>query len=200
MQLLVNSSTNLPNHSAINNKMRPTQAQAFHPENIPTAIAQCRPDGEVPVLERHFDGGQCRVYKVVFSNKESWAVRIPLHVQSSSKEAMIDVMKGELDTVLELNRKSFPWVAKYHGSSFTFENPVGYPFLAFSWLEGIPLPWSEPELPRPSRNKVLWQLAELQVTLIECTKEKSVSSLFPAEVSAHHSRRDRYGLFQKSDE
>jgi len=155
--------------------------QNFHPENIPTAISTFRPDGEVPVLNKqHWDGGQCRIFKVDFSNGESWSVRIPIHIQCNSQDTVISLLQGEQRLLQELGSRDFPWVPKHHGSSLTFENLVGFPFMALSWIEGSPLSWTTTDPPRPVRDKVLRQVAEIQLTLIECTKEDSVSRYSPS--------------------
>lgn len=155
--------------------MPPNLMQTFHPENITAAISAFRPDGEVPALsEQYWDGGQCRIYKVDFLDGESWSVRLPIHVQSSSQDTIISVLRGEQDVLQELGRTDFHWAPKYCGSSLTFENLVGFPFMALSWIEGSPLFWSTTEPPRPIRDKVLGQIAEIQMTLIECSKENSV--------------------------
>ncbi|KAF1935922.1 hypothetical protein EJ02DRAFT_360414 [Clathrospora elynae] len=144
----------------------------FYSENITAAISTFRPDGEVPVLnEQHWDGGQCRIFKVDFANGESWSVRIPIHVQSDSQDTIIGVLQGEQDVLQELGKTDFPWAPKHYGSSLTFENLVRFPFMALSWIEGSPLLWTPTDPPRPVRNKVLAQVAEIQMTLIECTKE-----------------------------
>jgi hypothetical protein len=148
----------------------------FCPENITSAISTFRPDGEVPVLnKKHWDGGQCRIFKVDFSNGESWSIRLPIHVQSDSQDTIISILQGEQNVLQELGQKNFPWAPKHHGSSFTFENLVGFPFMALSWIDGLPLLWTITDPPRPVRNKVLHQIAEIQMTLIECTKEDRVS-------------------------
>jgi hypothetical protein len=148
----------------------------FCPENITAAISIFRPDGEVPVLnEQHWDGGQCRIFKVDFSNGESWSIRLPIHVRSDSQDTIISVLQGEQDVLQELGKRNFPWAPKHHGSSLTFENRVGFPFMALSWIDGSPLLWTTTHLPRPVRDKVLRQIAEIQMTLIECTQEDRVS-------------------------
>jgi hypothetical protein len=152
----------------------------FHSENITAAISTFRPDGEVPVLNKqHWDGGQCRIFKVDFANGDSWSVRIPIHVQSDSQDSIIGVLQGEQDVLQELGKTDFPWAPKHYGSSLTFENLVRFPFMALSWIEGSPLLWTPTDPPRPVRNKVLAQVAEIQMTLIECTKEDSASRHSP---------------------
>lgn len=146
--------------------------QNFHPENIPVAISAFRPGDEIPVLDiRSWNGGQCRIYKTYFSDGESWSVRIPIHVQGSSKDTIISILQGEQDVLEKIGSTGFPWAPKHHGSSFTFENEVGFPFMALSWIEGSPLRWTASYPPRPIRNKILRQVAEIQISLIECTRE-----------------------------
>ncbi|KAF1817062.1 hypothetical protein P152DRAFT_504466 [Eremomyces bilateralis CBS 781.70] len=152
--------------------MQSNLAYNFRPENIPAAVSAFRPDNEVPVLnERHFDGGQRRVYKVDFLNGESWAICLPIHVRSDSQDTIISLLRSERNIFQELGEKGFPWAPKPRGSILTFENLVGFPFLALVWIEGSPLSWSTTYPPRPVRDKVLRQVAEIQLSLIECTGE-----------------------------
>jgi hypothetical protein len=175
--------------------------QTFHPENIPASISAFRPDGEVPVLnERYMDGGECRIFKVDFSDGESWSVRIPIHVQSDSQDAIISVLRGEQDVLQEIGAADFPWAPKHHGSSFTFENLVGYPFIVLSWIEGSPLLWTANYPPRPVRNKILGQVAEIQMSLIECTKENSIFSHLPSSANAYvYCRGKRHSVFLENN-
>jgi hypothetical protein len=120
--------------------MRPNQEQGFHPENIPIAISHFRSDSQVPVLnEKQYDGGQCRIFKTDFPDGESWAVRIPLHVRNASREAIISLIKDEVDVLQELEMKGFRWAAKHRGSSLIFENLIGHPFIALTWIPGTQL-------------------------------------------------------------
>jgi hypothetical protein len=155
--------------------------QTFHSENIPAAISTFLPNSEVPVLnERYMDGGQCRIFKVDFLNGESWSVRIPIHLQSDSQGAIINALRREQEVLQEIGGKYFPWAPKHHGSSLTFENVVGYPFIVLSWIEGSPLLWTANYPLRPIRNKILGQVAKIQMSLIEHTKENSIFSSLPS--------------------
>jgi hypothetical protein len=108
----------------------------FRPDKIAAAISTFRPDGEVPALgEQYWDGGQCRIYKVDFSNGESWSVRLPIHIQSSSQDTIIRQLQDEQDVLQELERSGFDWAPKCRGSSLTFDSLVEFPFLALSWIE-----------------------------------------------------------------
>ncbi|KAF9698793.1 hypothetical protein EKO04_002860 [Ascochyta lentis] len=167
----------------------------FHPENLIAAISAFRSDGKTPILnERHWDGGQCRIFKVDFSNRESWSVRIPIHVQSDFEDAIINILEGEQCILQELGRIGFPWAPKYYGSSLTFDNPVGFPFMALSWIEGSPLVWTPTDPPRPVRDKVLGQVAKIQMALIECTKEsKGTATQYFSRLVANRLSRVRNG-------
>jgi len=154
--------------------MAPILKPTFYPENIPLAVSAFRPDRQVPVLnQQHFDGGQCRIFKVDFSDGESWAVRIPLHLQTDSQDAIINVLRDEQVVLQEIGKTTFAWAPKLHGSSFKFDNPLGFPFLTLSWIEGSPLTWTANYPPRPVRDKVLAQIAEIQRSLIECTQDSN---------------------------
>jgi hypothetical protein len=166
------SSPNLDNSFQTKQIMEGTPV--FHPQNIPRAIATLRSDGQVPVLnETYFDGGQCRIYKVDFPDKESWAIRIPLHIRNAPPEAIIDLLQGEILILEELEVKGFRWAPRLQGSSLTFENSVGYPFIALSWIAGESLSWSLEQPAQPIRDKILRKIASIMMSLIECTSEKS---------------------------
>ncbi|KAF9733862.1 hypothetical protein PMIN03_011819 [Paraphaeosphaeria minitans] len=152
-------------------------SKTFCPENIPEVVSTFRTDGAIPVLDQKFhDGGQCRIYKVNFLDGKSWSVRFPIHVRSESQEDIVKLLKDEQDVLQELDEKGFPWAAKHIGSCFTFDNSIGFPYIALSWIEGMPLSWTTTYPPRLIRNKILDQVATIQITLIECTKEDRSSA------------------------
>jgi hypothetical protein len=98
-------------------------------------------------------------------------VRIPLHVQSECNTTIIIIPEDEQLILQELGNTRFSWAPRYRGFSLTFDNTVGFPFMALSWIKGSPLRWTPMYLPRPIRNKLLYQVAEIQIALVECTKE-----------------------------
>lgn len=151
--------------------MEGTRPGEFNPQNIPHEIAALQPDiFQVPVLnEKYFDGGQCRIYKVDFPHKESWAVRIPLHIRNAPRRAIINLLQGEIIILQELEAKGFRWAPRLRGSSLTFENSVGYPFIALSWLSGDSLSWSLEQPARPIRDQILGQIASIIMSLVEST-------------------------------
>ncbi len=77
--------------------------QTFRPEKIPTSIFDFPPYGEVPVLnKRYMNDGEFPIFKVDFSDGESWSVRIPIHVQSDSQDATISVFRVKQDVLQEI--------------------------------------------------------------------------------------------------
>lgn len=149
---------------------------SFKRENIPVAVSTFRSDGEVPVLDsQHFEGNLCYVFKVNFSDEESWAVRIP---NTTSQKPPIAYVEKEQIIIQELNRVAFRPAPRFIGASNTFDNPVGHPFIVLSWLEGSPLTWSPTSPPRPIRDEVLREITELQLQLIYRTSESSMYEVF----------------------
>jgi aminoglycoside phosphotransferase (APT) family kinase protein len=125
----------------------------------------------------HLQGGLFERRKLV--------LRVPIHMQSDSHQAITRVVEDEHNVLQELNKANFAWAPKLHGSSFTFENLIGFPFMALSWIEGSTLLWTMTDPPRPVRDKVLRQIAEIQMALIECTKEDRMSRYHASCANIH---------------
>lgn len=183
--------------------MVPALSRTLRPENIPVAISAFRTDGQVSVLnDQYFDGGQCRIFKADFGDGESWAVRIPIHVESDSQETIISVIQHEQAVLQEIGGSGFLWAPKLHGSSCTFENEIGFPFMVLSWIKGSPLSWTPTYPSRPIRDKVLAQVAGIQICLIECTKETTrvTSSEFFSRIIRNKISRVRNGRLSNISE
>jgi hypothetical protein len=154
--------------------MASNERQTFKVENIFTALSRLGISGEAPYLDGEFRGGQCRVFKVSFQDAASLAVRVPLYMDNAGgPDAKIEALQMELRNLQALEAKSFPWSPRCCGQSLTFDNAVEHPFLVLSWLDGVQLSWDENVPPRPVRDKVLEQMASIQLALIECTLEHS---------------------------
>lgn len=141
------------------------------------AVSQLRSDKQIPTLRQYFDGGQCRVFKVTFADGESWAVRVPLFVRHASQDTIIHLLESEAQILEELETKGFPWAAKLRGRSLNFDNVIGYPFIALTWIPGSQLSWTDEIPTRTLRNKILHQVAMLHTSLIECTQETSMFNI-----------------------
>lgn len=77
-----------------------------------------------------------------------------------------------------LEAKGFPWAPKPRGCSLAFDNPLKYPFIVLDWIEGDTLYWGEEFPSQPLRDKLLDQLAEIQMSLLERTLNDGMSSSF----------------------
>ncbi|OAQ59494.1 phosphotransferase enzyme family domain-containing protein [Purpureocillium lilacinum] len=138
-------------------------------ENLPVAVSRLRVDGAVPTITQKLTGGQCCVFKADFLSGESWAVRVPLLV--SDRAGIRIIIQAEADLLQQLEMKGFLWAPKYQGHDASFNNDIGCPFIALAWIPGNPLSWSDDHPPRSLRDKVLSQMARIQESLIECTKQ-----------------------------
>lgn len=148
-------------------KMAPDWTHAFEAKDLITALAQVGIGGEDPSIDKEYRGGQCHIFKVQFQTT-AVAVRASLYDRS---EAKIDALTAELRMLRALEAKGFAWSPRCLGESLTFDNPIKHPFLVLGWIHGEALSWDEETPPRPTRDKVLGQMAAIQLALIECTLE-----------------------------
>ncbi|KAL2856127.1 hypothetical protein BJX68DRAFT_279575 [Aspergillus pseudodeflectus] len=177
------------------------QQQSFYENTIPIAISEFRNDRQIPTLCQYFDGRQCRVFKVTFTDGESWAVRVPLFVRHASQNTVIQLLESEARVLRELELKEFSWAARLLGCSLTFDNAIKYPFIALTWILGSQLSWSDDFPTRPLRDKILGQAAMMHISLIECSKESRGSSLKHfTRIIQNKTRRVREGLLPELTE
>jgi aminoglycoside phosphotransferase (APT) family kinase protein len=114
-------------------------------------------------------GGQCKIYRVVFSDDITWAVRLPTRLSS---EAASQVLREENQILRRLQASGFGWSPKLVGEELDHNNPVGFPFSVYEWMPGDPLRWTaDTPANRGTRQHLLNQLAEFQLALISCTRE-----------------------------
>lgn len=149
--------------------MASIERRDFPAENIPAAIFQLGLGGDPPSLEAEYRGGQCHVFKLIFKDRQSLALRVPLYMPD--RDQKIHALEKEVQTLRMLETKSFPLAPRCHGHSLTFDNPVNHPFVLLAWVTGSQLQWDDKFPPQPMRNRVLSQMASIQLSLIECTLE-----------------------------
>lgn len=148
---------------------------SFHPENLPTTICKFRDNHEVPkfrsnTLAAPLSGGHCQIFKLGFSDNIKWAVRIPVYLTCCSMEAIVTLLKNEVDILLRLEESGFPWSPKVVGHDLTFDNTIGFPYIVLTWISGCPLRWNNSTpWKRSDRDKVVDQIANITVSLISCT-------------------------------
>ena len=147
------------------------KAENFRPQHLLAALSQIGINSHSLIIDGQFQGGQCRIFKLSFDDHASISIRTPHLVDEADQEDMIATMQMEIHTFEKLEARGFCWSPKYLGASLTFKNPIGVPFIVLTWAEGEPLRMDDASLSRPLRNKILSQLALIQLSLIECTQE-----------------------------
>lgn len=174
----------------------------FEPRNIFAAISQLGLGGESPMLEDEFRGGQCRIFKLTFRDKESLAVRVPLYMSVCSQFEKIPVVEMEVEIVQMLEAKGFRWAPKCRGYSLSFDNPLKHPFIVLTWIEGSRLPWNTSFPKQPHRDGLLRQIASIQLSLIECTLENRTQGILPQMKTLTSGLRLYYGkgIFRATSE
>jgi Ser/Thr protein kinase RdoA (MazF antagonist) len=149
------------------------ERQAFKANKIFDALSQLDISGGPPCLDSEFRGGQCHIFKVSFQDAASFAVRVPLYMgNAGGLDAKTEALQTEMQNLQVLETKGFPWSPRCRGHSLTFDNAVQHPFLVLTWVDGKQLSWDDDSPPREVRDKVLGQMASIQLALIECTLEK----------------------------
>lgn len=145
-------------------------------DKVLAVAAALRTDGKTPHLthgteDKPIQLGQTQIFAVRFEDSDTWAVRIPIHQDGTLSPSFIaDLVQDEIDTLLKLNEAGFRWAPKLIGSDSSFDNPLGRPYMVVSWLPGVALEWSS-ALTAEKRQKVLCQLADIQLNLAQCTSE-----------------------------
>ncbi len=155
------------------------QGQFFKSENVLAAISALGINSEGFFLDGEFRGGQCHIFKLsqpanAGGDTETLAMRVPVYMDRGCRDAKIDVLSTELRTLQTLQEKGFPWAPRCRGSSLSFDNAVRHPFVLLTWVDGVKLFWDESVPARAVRDKVLTQMAAIQLTLIECTQENGM--------------------------
>ncbi|KAL7786153.1 kinase-like domain-containing protein [Trichoderma afarasin] len=142
-------------------------AQNLEPTNILAAVAELGVGGNGAFIDGEFNGGECRIFKISFKDHASIAVRVPHQVDD--QDDIVATVQIEVHILQKLEEKGFHWSPRCCGFSLTFDNPIKYPFIILTWVEGSPLSWDDNFPPRPLRGALLDQIASIQLSLIKCT-------------------------------
>lgn len=150
----------------------------FRPDKILALASAIRNDGSSAIFcfgtdEKPFAGGECQIYAVKFPDDTIWAVRIPAHAgKCLPADSITGFAEAELAVLTRLGDTGFRWLPKLIGHDSGFDNQIGHPYFVLSWIHGTPLVWTE-AIPseRQYRQKILRQIVDIQLELVECTKE-----------------------------
>ncbi|KAH8889910.1 hypothetical protein GQ53DRAFT_184200, partial [Thozetella sp. PMI_491] len=161
---------------------------AFTHADIAEVARMHRADGCTPSF-RHgtatkpLSGKQCMIYSLGFPNGDSWAVRIPSLMRHLPAAAIANYVEAEARILKDLEAAGFTFSPKLLGYSTAFDNPIGFPYLVLTWIEGRPLEWtSAVPARRDVRDKILRQMADvlLELALRTCIEENGPESTVAA--------------------
>ncbi|OPB44569.1 hypothetical protein A0O28_0028880 [Trichoderma guizhouense] len=125
-------------------------AQNLEPTNILAAVAELGVGGNGAFLDGEFNGGECRIFKLSFKDQASIAVRVPHQVDD--QDDIIAAVQIEVHILQKLEEKGFHWSPRCRGFNLTFDNPIKYPFIVLTWVDGSPLTWDDNFPPQPLRG------------------------------------------------
>ncbi|KAK8144711.1 hypothetical protein G3M48_005460 [Beauveria asiatica] len=102
--------------------------------------------------------------------------RIAVKVQqqwpiATHPDNMQNVVRRELYALKKLESIHFKYAPKCIAYDTSFDNPIRMPFLVVTWTEGEPLTWTTHYPPMDMRMRVLNQLFQIQLELIEDSLE-----------------------------
>jgi hypothetical protein len=149
----------------------------FHPENIPGIVSNLRLNGTTAsfcfgTADRPLSGKQCLVYAVQFPDGATWAVRVPTQANHLQPEAVTAHVEMEVYILKRVEASGFSRSPRLLGYNSGFDNPLGFPYIVSTWIEGTTAKWSD-SIPsdRDTRNKFLRQVADITLELADCTGE-----------------------------
>ncbi len=98
-----------------------------------------------------FSGSQSIIFVVEYADSTKYAFRLPYHLRKSN---LLDrLLSNELEQWKAFMQSRIPLVPPIVGHSISIDNPIGFPFIAYKWVEGKPLLWNDYK----SQNPVHWE-------------------------------------------
>lgn len=161
--------------------MATLQTPDLSPEAIFAALSGLKVGGSDPFVDGEFQGGECRIFKISFKDQSSLSVRV-YHPLWKDQQSILGNVHSEMEIFRKLESSGFRWVPRFRAASLTFDNPMLYPFMVLDWVDGATLQWKDDVPSRLIRDKVLAQLAEIQLSLISCTMEERMPKFLTATV------------------
>lgn len=124
-----------------------------------------------------FSGKQCVIYVLQYPDSSTIAVRVPVHMQSSPHNQITNQTEQEVYILKLLAECGFTWSPRLLRYDSGFDNPLQYPYMILSWINGKPLEWTGSVPAGRAREKVLRQMANILFELVSCTEEPSMARL-----------------------
>jgi hypothetical protein len=112
--------------------------------------------------EKPFSGGQCIIFVVEYADGTRCAFRLPYH--SRGWKTHYWFWSNELNHWRDFTRADIPLIPRIVGSSLSTDNAIGFPFVAYEWMEGKPLLWNDHQpQDRVQRNEIIKRLAHFTI-------------------------------------
>lgn len=116
------------------------------------------------------------IYAFQYSDGSRCAVKIPIymaHKTPQEQSAITATVDAEIATLEYLSKKKFAWSPQPITYSSNFQNPLEFPYMILTWMDGYPLEWNE-RVPRTLkiRESVLKQVAYIMLDLARVTEER----------------------------
>lgn len=107
---------------------------------------------------RPFSGSQSVIFVVEYADGIKYAFRLPYHHRNSKlRDRLLSI---ELEQWGAFVRSRIPFVPQVVGHNLSIGNPIGFPFIAYEWVEGRPLIWNDHEpQEQAQRDKIIKSLA-----------------------------------------
>lgn len=122
-------------------------------------------------VEEHRDC-RYRIFKFLHNAMDHIAVRVSLPV--AGPRAMIaERVANETRMLRRLREENFAWAPQLLGCHWWFDNPIQWPFVVVSWIEGSPMLWTDTHPAMSLRRPFLMDLYRIQEKLISATLETS---------------------------
>ncbi|KAH6634783.1 hypothetical protein B0J18DRAFT_461933 [Chaetomium sp. MPI-SDFR-AT-0129] len=153
----------------------------YSPGDILALASSIRGDGAWPTLcfgtdMTPFKGCGSLIYALRFPDNVAWA----LHVfaqdgTSSTADSAASLAQSQATIFTVLDESGFQRSPKVIHHDAGYDNLFKAPYLVLSWIPGTALKWTDTSPSEPQyREKILRQVASIQLELAECTKVASV--------------------------
>lgn len=109
-----------------------------------------------------FSGGQSIIFVVEYLDSIKFAFRLPYHTRKFTIRDSL--FSEELEKWKALISNRIPLVHKIFGFDLSDDNLIGFPFIAYEWVEGKPLLWNDDEpCDQTHREKIITTLASFTI-------------------------------------
>lgn len=116
------------------------------------------------------------VYVVKYDDGYTCATHVPIYTPGVPPDVLTVMTAMEVSILKHLACNGFDWSPKVLASDMGYGNPLRFPYMILSVIEGRPLTWTASFPDRSAREKVLMQLANILHELWSCTERSSMKN------------------------